>query len=154
MTRQHSRSSSRRTLKCTPSAHTYTKSRSRRSRSANARCSACHCVVSRVITDAESPADDPKNPASAGAKSPLDMPCKYMSGSTSATFGDLRAQGGRIAERNRHRSPVSSTRLSLILGVCTSMRPAAVVIVRGSAWPLRTTRRRPRSSSSPARRAM
>jgi hypothetical protein len=56
-----------------------------------------------------------------------------MSGSTSATFGLLRAHGGRIELRNRYRSPVSSTRLSLILGAVTSIRPAAVVIVRGSA---------------------
>ncbi len=70
------------------------------------RCSSCHWVVSRVITDADSPAADPKNPSSAGAKSPLDMPCRYSSGSTSVTFGDLRAHGGTI-ELNRIRSPVS-----------------------------------------------
>ena len=41
-----------------------------RSRSAKARCSACHWAVSRVITDADSPAADPKNSPNAGAKSP------------------------------------------------------------------------------------
>ena len=124
MTRQHSRSSSRRTLKCTPSAHTYTKSRSDRSRSAKARCSSCHWVVSRVITDADSPAAEPKNPASAGAKSPLDMPCRYISGSTSVTFGLLRHHGGTIELRNRHRSPVSSsTRLSFTRGAVDLDRP-------------------------------
>ena len=34
------------------------------------------------------------------------MPCRYISGSTSATFGLLRDHGGRIELRNRHRSPV------------------------------------------------
>ena len=57
-------------MKCTPSAHTYTKSRSDSSRWAKARCSACHWVVSLVITDADNPAAEPKNSASAGAKSP------------------------------------------------------------------------------------
>ena len=38
-------------------------------------------------------------------KSPDDRPCRYKSGSTSVTFGVLRAQGGRIAEENRCRFP-------------------------------------------------
>lgn len=47
------------------------------------------------------------------AKSPEDRPCRQSSGSTSLVFGDLRHQGGGIAEENRLRSPVaSSTRLS------------------------------------------
>ena len=37
------------------------------------------------------------------------MPCRYINGSTSATFGLLRHHGGRIELRNRHRSPVSSS---------------------------------------------
>jgi hypothetical protein len=37
-------------------------------------------------------------------KSPLDRPCRYSSGNTSATFGDFLAQAGRIAEANRCRS--------------------------------------------------
>ena len=40
-----------------------------------ARCSACRCVVSRVITDGLNPAELPKNSVSAEAKSPLNMPC-------------------------------------------------------------------------------
>ena len=60
------------------------------------RCSSCHWVVRRVITDADRPADEPKNPPSAGAKSPLDMPARYINGNTSVTFGDLRHHGGTI----------------------------------------------------------
>ena len=114
----------------------------------NARCSSCHWVVSLVITDDDRPAALPKNSASAGAKSPVDSPCRYSSGSTSLTFGDLRHHGGTIDERNRLRSPVSaSTRRSLTRGARISTRPAAVVIERGRACPLRVTSRRPRSSS-------
>jgi len=97
--------------------------------------------VSRVITDADSPAAEPKNSASAGAKSPLDMPCRYINGNTSDTFGLLRAHGVRIELRNRCRAPASSTRRSFTLGAVTSIGPAAVVIVRASARPLRTTSR-------------
>ena len=47
----------------------------------------------------------------------MDNPCRYNSGSASATRGDFRAQAGRIAEENRCRSPVpGSTRLSLTRG--------------------------------------
>jgi hypothetical protein len=63
--------------------------------------------------------------------------------------GDFLAQAGRIAEENRCRSPVaSSMRLSLTRGARTGIAPAAVVTSRGSWCPLRTTRRRPFSSSS------
>ena len=41
-----------------------------------ARCSPCQAVVSRVITEEESPAAEPKNPSRAGAKSPVDSPCR------------------------------------------------------------------------------
>jgi hypothetical protein len=52
----------------------------------------------------------------------------------SDTFGDFRAQAGRIAEENRTRSPVTgSIRLSLTRGCCTDTAPAAVVTSR-SAW--------------------
>jgi len=104
------------------------------------------------MTEAESPAPEPKNSLSAGVKSPVDIPCRYISGSTSATLGLLRHHGGTMAERNRQRSPVSeSIRRSSTRGAWISIPPAAVAIVRGSAWPLRTTRRRPCSSSSPVR---
>ena len=53
------------------------------------------------MTDADRPAAEPKNSPSAGAKSPLDIPCRYISGSTSATLGLLRHHGGTMAERNR-----------------------------------------------------
>jgi hypothetical protein len=106
-------------------------------------------VVSRVITDADSPALDPKNSSNAGTKSPLDSPCRYSSGSTSVTFGERRHHGGRIAERNRRRCPLaSSTRRSSTRGARTSTAPAAVVTCRGCACPLRTTSRRPTSSRS------
>ena len=71
-------------------------------------------MVSRVITEAESPAAEPKNSSRAGAKSPELIPCRYISGTTSATLGDFLAHGGRIELRKRIRSPVpSSTRRSL-----------------------------------------
>jgi hypothetical protein len=57
-----------------------------------------------------------------------------LSGSTSVTLGERRAQGGRIALVKRRPSRRSSTR-----GAWISSAPAAVVTVRGSATPLRTT---------------
>jgi hypothetical protein len=120
-----------------------------------ARCSSCHWVVNRVITDGDNPAWLPKNSVSAGAKSPVERPCRYSSGNTSATFGDLRDQGGTIELRNRLRAPVSgSTRRSFTRGARTSTAPAEVVIVRGRACPLRTTSRRSCSSNSPTRAVM
>src|SRR5664280_2831011 len=102
------------------------------------------------MTDAESPAAEPKNSSSAGAKSPELMPCRYISGSTSATLGDFRAQGGRIELRKRIFSPVnSSTRRSSMRGARTGTAPAPVTRDRSSACPLRTTRRWPFSSTSP-----
>ena len=53
-----------------------------------------------MITEAESPAAEPKNSARAGAKSPEDMPCRYISGSTSVTLGLRRHHGVRIWLRN------------------------------------------------------
>ena len=59
-------------------------------------------------------------------------------------FGVLRHQGGRIAEENRRRSPVSgSVRRSLTRGATTSTAPALVSTSRGWWEPLRTTSRRP-----------
>jgi hypothetical protein len=50
----------------------------------------------------------------------------------SVIFGVLRTQGGRIAEENRLRSPVSgSTRLSFTHGAVTSTAPAEVCTSRG-----------------------
>jgi len=49
-----------------------------------------------VITEADSPPDEPRNCPSAGPKSPEDNPCKYSSGNTSLIFGVLRHHGGRI----------------------------------------------------------
>jgi hypothetical protein len=64
-------------------------------------------------------------------------------------FGVLRHQGGRIAEENRQRSPVSgSVRRSLTRGATTCTAPAEVSTSRGWWVPLRTTSRRPFSSRS------
>jgi len=65
-----------------------------------ARFSFCQVVVSRVITEADNPAAAPKNPSRAGAKSPVESPCRYNSGKTSVTFGDRRRQGGAIEDLN------------------------------------------------------
>ena len=61
-------------------------------------------VVSRVITDADSPAADPKNSSSAGAKSFELIPCRYINGSTSATFGRL--AGPRRDDRAAEPAPL------------------------------------------------
>ncbi len=53
--------------------------------------SASHALVRRVIAAGDSPASVPKNSLSAGRKSPEDNPCRYSSGSTCDTLGDLRA---------------------------------------------------------------
>jgi hypothetical protein len=112
---------------------------------------ACHCFVSRVMTELDSPAGLRKNCSSAGTKSPVDMPCRYSNGSTSATLGLLRHHGGMIELRNRARSPVSvSIRLSLTRGATISTAPAPVAIERGPACPLRTTSRRPSPPRSSA----
>jgi hypothetical protein len=103
-----------------------------------------------MIVAADSPESVPRKPSNAGTKSLLDKPCRYSSGNTSVIFGDLRHHAGRIAEENLLRSPViSSTRLSLTRGARTPTAPADVSTWRSSAWPLRTTNLRPRSSSSP-----
>jgi len=87
-----------------------------------------------VTTDADRPAEDPKNSSRAGAKSFELVPCKYINGNTSATFGDFRAHGGMIEDRNRRCSPVaSSTRRSFTLGATTSTAPAPVWMLRGCA---------------------
>jgi hypothetical protein len=92
---------------------------------------------------------------SAGTKSPEDSPCSYSSGSTSLICGLLRAHGGKIAELNRIRLPVSgSARLSFTRGAVTSTAPALVSTVRGWAVPLRTTIRRPSSSRTSANCSM
>jgi hypothetical protein len=91
------------------------------------RCPACQVPVSLVITGPDSPAPEPGNWPSAGTKSPVNRPCRYSSGSTSVTFGVLRAHGGKIAELNRLRSPVSgSVRLPFTRGTVTSTAPALV----------------------------
>jgi hypothetical protein len=47
------------------------------------------------------PAAKPRNDSRAGTKSPVDRPCRYRSGNTSATFGDRQHHGGRTSDRNR-----------------------------------------------------
>ena len=67
----------------------------------------------------------------------------------------LRHHGGRIAEENRRRSPVSgSMRRSLTRGAVTSTASALVSTSRGWWQPLRTTSRRPFSSRSATNWAM
>jgi len=110
--------------------------------------SSCHWLVNRVIVAADKPAADPQNCSRAGTKSPDDRPCRYNSGNTSATCGDLRVHAGRIADANRRRCPVaSSMRLSFTRGAFTGTAPAAVATWRAAWEPLRTTNRRPSSSS-------
>ena len=99
----------------------------------NATASSCQSLVKRVIAAADSPAPEPGNCSKAGPKSPLDKPCRYSSGNTSATFGDFLAQAGRIAEENRCRCPVTgSIRLSLTRGARTGIAPAAVITSRST----------------------
>lgn len=77
----------------------------------------------------------------------VDSPCRYSNGSTSAIFGDLRAHADKLAEENRHRSPVcSSVRLSLTRGTRTVTAPAAVITIRSLCEPFRTTNLRPSAS--------
>jgi hypothetical protein len=59
----------------------------------NPRCSSCQDLTSRVITEEESPAADPEEPSSAGAKSPVNGP-RARAGSSSVTFGDRRQRAG------------------------------------------------------------
>jgi hypothetical protein len=107
----------------------------------------------------DSPWPVPRNWVNAGPKSPLDRPCRYSSGNTSATCGDFLAHAGRIAEENRlPLTGASSIRLSLTRGARTGTAPAAVVtsrVQRGTRCgppaadrarqpPRRTARRRPR----------
>ena len=86
-----------------------------------------------MITGPDSPAAEPRNWPSAGTKSPEDRPCRYSSGSTSVILGVLRHHGGKIAEENRLRSPVTgSARLSFTRGTVISTAPALVSTSRGS----------------------
>jgi hypothetical protein len=62
-------------------------------------------------------------------------------------FGVFLAHGGKIAEENRFRSPVTR-------GTVTSTAPALVSTSRLWWLPLRTTRRRPFSSRSAANAAI
>ena len=85
-----------------------------------------------MITELDRPAELPRNWPSAGPKSLVDRPCRYSSGNTSLIFGVLRHQGGRIAEENFARSPVSgSMRRSLTRGATTPTAPALVRTSRG-----------------------
>jgi hypothetical protein len=112
-------------------------------------------VVSRVITEADSPAAEPSNSVKAGTKSLELSPCRYNSGSTWATFGLRLTQRGRIMLWNCWRCPVAgSTRRSSTRGRTTSTWPTPAVIVRAGAWPLRRTSRCPRSSTTAACAAM
>jgi hypothetical protein len=93
----------------------------------NAAASAVHVSVSFVTVDDDSPALLPRNWPSAGTKSPDDSPCRYSSGSTSLTWGVLRAHGGRIAEENRIRGAVAHHQAAAVLVT----NPAELVDVGG-----------------------
>jgi len=67
-----------------------------------------------------------------------------IASSTSSMRGVLRAHGGRMAEENRCRSPVSgSIHLSLTRGATTGTEPALVSTPRGACVPLRMTQAMP-----------
>lgn len=84
-------------------------------------------MVNLVIVAADRPWLVPRTCVNAGPKSELDRPCRYSSGSTAATRGDLRAHAGRISDANRFRSPVAeAVRLSLTRGARTGTGLAAV----------------------------
>jgi hypothetical protein len=91
-----------------------------------------------LTVEADKPASEPKNPSSAGAKSPVDNPRRYSTGSTSVTFGDVRIHRGKIPEENGSRA--SCGRLSATRGAVTSTRglppagrtPAYATTVDGS----------------------
>jgi len=75
-------------------------------------------VVKRVTVDADNPEPEPRNCSNAGVKSNDDSPCRYSSGSTSATFGDFRDHAIKVFDENRCCSTDSagSTRLSFTRG--------------------------------------
>ena len=66
----------------------------------NVVASSCQSLVNLVIVAADRPWLVPRNCVNAGPKSELDRPCRYCTGSTSATRGDLRAHAGRIAQED------------------------------------------------------
>jgi hypothetical protein len=51
--------------------------------------------ASRPTAAADNPAAEPKNPSRAGTKSPVDSPCRYSSGNTSATLGSCGTTAAR-----------------------------------------------------------
>lgn len=85
-----------------------------------------------MITDADIPADNPKNSSKAGPKSPELIPCKYISGNTSDTLGLFLHHGGTITLLSRCRSPVtSSTRRSFTPGPLLSGDPEPLLRLHG-----------------------
>jgi hypothetical protein len=84
-----------------------------------------------MIVAVDSPWLVPRDCVNAGPKSELDRPCRYSSGSTSATRGDLRTHAGTIAEAHRFRSSVAgAVHLSLARGARTGTGRAAVISSR------------------------
>ena len=100
ITSAHSRSSSSPALKCTPSTYTSTKSLPYNDLDMNARCSSCRWRVSRLTTDALSPAAEPKN-LQRGTKSRSTTQCR---GQQRQHLGDLR----RLAAPRRRDAPAKS----------------------------------------------
>jgi len=103
-----------------------------------------------VITEDDSPADEPRNCPSAGPKSPEDNPCKYSNGNTSLIFGVFRPRRqNRRAEppaltgvgidpavvdpRNGHlhRAGASQHLPRLVVAVAHHQSPARLVVLLG-----------------------
>ena len=95
------------------------------------------------MVDADSPASDPKNPSSAGAKSPVERPRRYRTGNTSPTLGDRRGLLGKIYELNR-----CPSRRSLTRGARTLSAPAPVTSVAPQLCRCVPPGRYPRSSTN------
>lgn len=107
-----------------------------------------HCSLRRVMLFAESPDSLPKDPSKAGAKSPLESPCKYGRGKTSETFGERRMYGGSMELEKRLLRPSSSLLRSSTLGARTFTAPAPTTTSRSLARPFLATRAYPLWSRS------
>ncbi len=108
----------------------------------------------RVITEALSPGSGAEEPGQGGSEVAAAHPVQYISGSTSTTFGAL--AGPRRQDRGSEPAPIPGVVDAAVVDPrCLHVDPTGgVVMVRGSACPLRTTSRPPRWSRSSARPAM
>src|SRR4029077_5060880 len=121
-TRMHCRSSSRRMLKCTPSAHTYTYFVPSKDRFVHFWNSSSQTPLSRVIVVADRPAaEGPTSADNASLKSPVLTPLRYSQGINSSRLFVLRKYGGRILEEKDSASFLG--RRSSTRGCATSIGP-------------------------------